>query len=616
MCGITGFCNMEADFTKDYDRWHNSLINMRQRLIHRGPDEQGEMLVSKIGMAHTRLSIIDISRGHQPMTKLKSGASYTIIYNGELYNTAELRENLINMGYLFKTHTDTEVILTGFMANGGEFVKELNGIFSFAVWDENNSILYLARDRFGVKPLFYTVKDQTLIFSSEIKALFEYPGVKPIVDAGGLCEIFGLGPAKSYGKGVFKNIHEVLAGNIITFDENGLKEKPYWELTSAPHEDDYETTVEKTSYLLYDAVKRQMISDIPICTLLSGGVDSSLVTAICAKELSKQGLQLRTYSFDFKDNAKHFKANSFQPSQDRPYVDIMIDHSRSSHTYLECDNLHLADQLYPAVDARDLPNMADVESSLLYFCRLVANETKVTLTGECADEIFGGYPWINRPELMKADTFPWSNSLDTRKFLLSQDLLATLDLETYVKSAYEKTLSEVPRLIGESPLEARRREIAFLNLKWFMVTLLDRMDRCSMHSGLEARVPFADHRIVEYVWNVPYSMKAKDGVVKGLLRDAGKGLIPDEILFRRKSPYPKTYHPEYETLLGNRLLEVISDPNAPIHPLIDVDKIKTFLQSPSDYGKPWYGQLMAGPQMIAYLLQINYWLEKYHVQLV
>jgi asparagine synthase (glutamine-hydrolysing) len=616
MCGIAGFCNMNADYTRDYDRWYATLQNMRQRLIHRGPDDVGELLYTKAGMAHTRLSIIDISRGHQPMTKQKSGASYTIIYNGELYNTAELRDKLINMGYLFKTHCDTEVILTGFMAIGGEFVKELNGIFSFAVWDDSNSKLYLARDRFGVKPLFYTVKDGTIIFSSEIKALFEYPGIKPKVDAEGLCEIFGLGPAKTYGKGVFKDIREVLAGNIITFDEHGLQEKPYWELISAPHEDNYEVTVEKTSSLLYDAVKRQMISDIPICTLLSGGVDSSLVTAICAKELRKQGLQLRTYSFDFKDNAKHFQANIFQPSQDRPFVDIMIDHTGSSHTYLECDNLDLADQLYPAVEARDLPNMADVESSLLYFCRRVAAETKVTLTGECADEIFGGYPWFNRPELMHSDTFPWSNSMETRKFLLSKDILATLDLEGYVKAAYEKTLSEVPKLIGEAPMEARRREIAFLNLKWFMVTLLDRMDRCSMYSGLEARVPFADHRIVEYVWNVPYSMKARDGVVKGLLRDAGRGLIPDEILFRKKSPYPKTYHPEYESLLGSRLLEVIQDPNAPILPLIDKDKVRTFLSSPSDYGKPWYGQLMAGPQMIAYLLQINYWLEKYHIELV
>ncbi len=616
MCGITGFCNIKADYTKAHGKWLDTLLAMRQKLAHRGPDDEGDYLSSQIGMAHTRLSIIDIKRGHQPMTKQKSGASYTIIYNGELYNTAELRENLINMGYLFKTHTDTEVILTGFMAYGSEFVKELNGIFSFAVWDENNSTLYLARDRFGVKPLFYTVKDETIVFSSEIKALFEYPGIKPQIDSNGLCEIFGLGPAKSYGSGVFKNIKEVLPGNIITFHDQGLRETPYWSLESYPHEDTYETTVEKTSSLLYDAVKRQMISDIPICTLLSGGVDSSLVTAICSRELRQQGLQLRTYSFDFKDNAKHFQANSFQPSQDRPYVDIMIDHVGSSHTYLECDNLDLADQLYPAVDARDLPNMADVESSLLFFCKKVAAQTKVALTGECADEIFGGYPWIHRHELMEKNTFPWSVSMDTRKFLLSTDLLSTLDLDGYVAAAYEKSIAEVPRLNGEEASEARRREIAYLNLKWFMVTLLDRMDRCSMFSGLEARVPFADHRIVEYVWNVPYSMKAKDGVVKALLRDAGKGLIPDEILYRKKSPYPKTYHPEYETLLGNRLLDIMADPNAPIKTLIDLKKLKTFLASPSDYGKPWYGQLMAGPQMIAYLIQINYWLDKYHIELL
>jgi asparagine synthase (glutamine-hydrolysing) len=386
MCGIAGFCNINADFTSNYNKWHHILYRFKQVLRHRGPDDEGDMLVQKIGLAHTRLSIIDIEHGHQPITKQKGGNSYTIVYNGELYNTAELRDKLINMGYHFKTYTDTEVILTGFMAFGGEFVKELNGIFSFAIWDDNSKLLYLARDRFGVKPLFYTLQEDTIIFASEIKALFEFPGVKPRIDADGLCEIFGLGPAKTYGKGVFKDIHEVLAGNMIVFDEHSLHQKPYWSLVSAPHEDDYETTVEKTSYLLYDAVKRQMISDIPICTLLSGGVDSSLVTAICAKELAKKNLQLRTYSFDFKDNAKHFQANSFQPSQDRPYVDIMVEHVKSNHTYLECDNLDLIDCLYPTVDARDLPNMADIESSLLYFCKKVAAETKVALTGECADE--------------------------------------------------------------------------------------------------------------------------------------------------------------------------------------------------------------------------------------
>lgn len=616
MCGVAGFCNIKADYTEDENKWLQILRGMQQTLIHRGPDDEGELLTSQVGLTHTRLSIIDLNRGHQPMTREKSGCSYTIIYNGELYNTAELRENLVNLGYLFKTHTDTEVILIGYMAYGPDFIRELNGIFAFAIWDDNDRRLIMARDRFGVKPLFYTVSDGTIIFGSEIKALFAYPGIKPQLDHEGLSEIFGLGPAKTYGKGVFKNIHEVLAGNVLIFNDSGLHEEPYWSLTSAPHEDSYEKTVEKTAFLVYDAIKRQMISDIPICTFLSGGVDSSLVTAVCAKELGKLGKQLETYSFDFKDNDIHFKSNSFQPSRDRPYVDIMKDFVGSKHTYLECDNLDLAENLYNAVDARDLPNMADVESSLLYFCQKVAAKTKVALTGECADEIFGGYPWLHRPELSEANTFPWSKNMETRKLLLSDDFLATVDLDGYVQAAYEKTLSEVPRLPGEGKLEARMREIQFLNLKWFMVTLLDRMDRCSMYSGLEARVPFADHRIVEYIWNVPWDMKSPNGVVKGLLRDSGKGLIPDDILYRKKSPYPKTYHPEYEKLLGNRLLDVLSDPNAPIRALVDERKVKAFLASPSDYGKPWYGQLMAGPQLIAYLLQINYWLAKYHIELV
>lgn len=616
MCGIAGFCNMQADYTKEQGRWQHVLDQMQEVLKHRGPDDKGDILYPQTGLAHVRLSIIDLSRGHQPINKYKFGNAYSIIYNGELYNTAELRDNLVNMGYLFKTHTDTEVILTGYMAFGTEFIKELNGIFAFAIWDDNKKTLLLARDRLGVKPLFYTQFENSLIFSSEIKGIFVYPGVKPRIDSKGLSEVLGLGPAKSNSSGVFKDIFEVLPGNFILFNNSGLHEEPYWSLISAPHTDSYAETVDKTSYLLYDAVKRQMISDIPICTFLSGGIDSSLVTSICAKELKKEGRQIESYSFDFAGNDKHFKSNSFQPSRDRPYVDIMVDYVGSKHTYLECDNLDLADNLYHAVDARDLPNMADVESSLLYFCRKVSLNNKVTLTGECADEIFGGYPWFHNPEIMALNTFPWSKNMEPRKLLLSDDLLAKVDLDGYVLSAYEKSISETPRLEGESKEEARRREIAYLNLKWFMVTLLDRMDRTSMFSGLEARVPFADHRIVEYIWNVPWEMKCPNGIVKGLLREAGKGLLPNEVLYRKKSPYPKTYHPEYEKLLGNRLLDILSDSNAPIRPLVDIKKIKNFLSSPSDYGKPWYGQLMAGPQMIAYLLQINYWLDKYKIELV
>ena len=616
MCGIAGFSNIQADYTKEQKQWHHVLEQMKRVLNHRGPDDEGELLTSQIGFAHTRLSIIDLSRGHQPMTKHQFGNAYTIIYNGEIYNTDELRENLIRMGYLFKTHCDTEVILTGYMAFGPDFVKELNGIFAFAIWDESKQMLSIYRDRLGVKPLFYTLQEETLIFGSELKALFQFPGFKPQIDARGLSEIFAIGPAKTYGIGVYKNVQELLPGYYIVFNKDGIHQEQYWSLVSKPHEDSYEETVEKTSFLVYDSIKRQMISDIPICTFLSGGVDSSLITAVCSKELEKVGKQIETYSFDFVDNAKHFKSNSFQPSQDRPYVDVMVDHVNSKHTYLECDYVDLADYLYKAVDARDLPNMADVEASLVYFCEKVSSHNRVALTGECADEIFGGYPWFHNPESLSQNKFPWSKNMETRKLLLSDDLLSSIDFDEYAQATYEKSVSETPRLLGENALEARRREIAYLNLKWFMVTLLDRMDRSSMYSGLEARVPFADHRIVEYIWNVPWDMKCPNGVVKGLLRDSLKDLLPHDVLYRRKSPYPKTYHPEYEKLLGNRMLEILSDPNAPIRPLIDSKKVKEFLASPSDYGKPWYGQLMAGPQLIAYMIQVNYWLEKYKVEIV
>jgi asparagine synthase (glutamine-hydrolysing) len=346
---------------------------------------------------------------------------------------------------------------------------------------------------------------------------------------------------------------------------------------------------------------------------LSGGIDSSLVTAVCSRELHTQGKKLDTYSFDFKDNDINFKANSFQPSQDRPFVDKMIACCRTNHQYLECTNAKLYDCLFEAVDARDLPCMADVEASMLYFCKLVSKNHKVALTGECADEIFGGYPWFHKKECFDADIFPWSMDFSPRTMLLKDSVLSVLPLKEYAHAAYEKTISEVPLLEGESKEDKRRREISYLNIKWFMQTLLDRMDRTSMHAGLEARVPFADHRIVEYLWNVPWDMKCRNGVVKGLLRESAKGLLPAEILYRRKSPYPKTYDTAYENMLRTAIVEVLSDKRAPLRELIDLSKVLDFIEKPSDYGKPFYGQLMAGPQLLAYLLQVNYWLSKYDI---
>lgn len=501
----------------------------------------------------------------------------------------------------------------GYLLHGWEYVKQLNGIFAFAIWDDSLETLLLFRDRLGVKPLFYSHCQGTFLFASEMKGLFAYPQMTPAVTREGLCEIFGLGPAKTYGKGVFEGIDELLPGYCLSFKGARAQIWCYWSLQSQPHTDSFAETVEKTRFLITDAVKLQMLSDVPICTFLSGGVDSSLVTSICSRDLQKQGKILDTYSFDFQDNASYFQANAFQPSQDRPWVDAMTEYCQTNHHYLECNNTELYDYLFRAVDARDLPCMADVESSMLYFCSQVAPYNKVTLTGECADEIFGGYPWFHKVESLNADCFPWAKDFTARTALLKDEVLRLLPLEEYARAAYRRTILETPALEGEKGEEKRRREISYLNQKWFMQTLLDRMDRTSMHSGLEARVPFADHRLVEYVWNVPWEMKCPGGMVKGLLREAGRGYLPDAVLFRKKSPYPKTYDPAYEELLKQKLTETLSDSHAPICDFIDKKKLADYCSSPSDYGRPFYGQLMAGPQLLAYLLQVNYWLEHYHV---
>ena len=614
MCGIAGFYNPHDHYLKEKEHYESVLQAMAERLRHRGPDDAGRWLSEHGGLSHARLSIIDLAGGHQPMVKSGSGQTFAIVYNGDLYNTDELRQELMAAGYSFQTSSDTEVILAGYMEYGPDFVKRLNGIFAFAIMDTALNRLCLFRDRAGVKPLFYTVRGEELIFSSELKGILAYPGVKAQLDRRGLNEVFSIGPARTYGCGVLKDMEELLPGHYLICTPDGIRQQSYWKLVSRPHEDSYERTIEKTSFLVEDSVRRQMVSDVPICTFLSGGVDSSLVSAICAKELKKQGKRLTTFSFDFVDNDKFFRANSFQPSQDRPYVDQMVKFLDSDHHYLECGNLTQADRLFDSVLAHDLPAMGDIDSSMLQFCSMVKEHNKVALTGECADEIFGGYPWFHKKECFEAHTFPWTMDLAPRKALLDNSFLEYLDMDRYVLDTYERSVAETPVLAEDSPEEARRREIAWLNLRWFMQTLLNRMDRTSMYSGLEARVPFADHRIMEYVWNVPWDMKTRDGLVKNLLRQSGKGLLPDEILFRKKSPYPKTYDTAYEKLLVDRVREMMDDSHAPVMDFLDRKKLARFLTSPSDYGKPWYGQLMAGPQMLAYLLQVNFWLKTYHIE--
>ncbi|MCC8098372.1 MAG: asparagine synthase (glutamine-hydrolyzing) [Eubacterium sp.] len=610
MCGISGFCDFETNFLKNEAYYNDILINMREAAAHRGNDTVGEFLAENVGLSQTRLTIRDLKNGNQPIIRHKDGRTCAIVYNGEIYNCDKLKADLAAKGYAFETTTDTEVILYAYMEYGAVSVNMLNGIFAYGIWDSKEKALMLFRDRFGVKPLFYTVLGSCLIFGSEPKVLFAYPDFKPELDEECLREVLGIGPARTEGCGVFKNLREVKYGSYLYFSKDCKKEVKYWELTAKEHKDSSEDTIAYTRWLIEDSVRSQMVSDVPVCSFLSGGIDSSVVTALAYKYLEEDGQRLNTFSFDFTDNDKYFKANSFQPSRDKPFVDMVLERYNTNHTYLECDEMLLADLLYEAVDCKDLPGMADVDSSMLYFCRLVKKHNKVALTGECADEIFGGYPWFFRSELYEADTFPWSVNLHIRESLIRPELLKKLDIREYVRQKYNESMAKIPHLISDSRETLLMRKTNYLSIKWFMATLLDRMDRTSMYSGLEARVPFADYRLAEYVYNVPWKIKAKGGEAKYLLRKACEDLLPEEIIRRRKSPYPKTYNPKYENLLKERLRAVLNS-DSPVLEIYDKQAVLEFMNKPSDYGAPWFGQLMCGPQMLAYILQINYWLLKY-----
>lgn len=616
MCGIAGYINFSDNFIKKQDYHKNLAYELSKTLTSRGPDAHGEWIGEHAVFSHSRLAVIDIEGGVQPMKRTVGGYDFVITYNGELYNTNELRKNLQQFGYIFTSNSDTEVLLYSYIHYGTECAKHLNGIYAFCIWDSMRQRAFLCRDHFGVKPLFYTFFNDTLIFASEIKTILKYPGIKPCVPKEGLQEIFAISPARTQGIGIFKNISELRPARYLVYSPNNTVTKKYWELESREHEDSYEKTIQTVHDLVYDSIKRQLISDVPIATLLSGGLDSSIISAVGAIEFKKQGKQLSTYSFDYKDNDKYFKASSFQPDSDAPWVRRMVDEFNTNHTYLECDSYDLLDLLDKCVDAKDLPGMADVDASLLYYCREIKKKHTVILSGECSDEIFGGYPWFRSEKAFSTHAFPWCHDLSLRKSVLKNEVEKTLELDSYSYMRYSESLLEVPALFSDTPEEKRRREISWLNLNWFMTNLLDRKDRMSMASGLEVRVPYCDYRLVQYVWNVPWEMKNKDNVSKNILREAAKTILPEDVLYRRKSPYPKTHNPMYEKIVRTKLLDTISNPNAPILSICDYKKIVSACTKDFDYGKPFFGQLMAGPQFMGFLLQVNYWLEKFHINIV
>lgn len=610
MCGIAGWIERDADMSMRI----KLLNNMSQTLEERGPDENGIYINKNTALIHRRLVVIDRENGKQPMSVTHKGKTYTIVYNGELYNTEALREELRADGFRFRGHSDTEVVLKMYIKYGSRCADKLNGIFAFAVFNSSDRSIFLCRDKIGVKPLFYYEYKGGLIFGSEIKALLASTIVKPKIDEQGLNEIFFLGPARTPSCGVFKGVHELNPGECAIYKNGILCREQYYRIEAKEHTDSENDTIEKTRSLLTDAIRRQLVSDVPLCFFLSGGLDSSIIVKTASEYYKERKLgKINTYSVEYRDNEKFFKKSRFQPNADYEYISMMADNADTRHREVILDNKALVDALYDSVEARDLPGYVDVDSSLLLFCKEIKQNYTVALSGECADELFGGYPWYHDKSILFDDCFPWSKSQDVRRFILKDGILK--NGEEYVRQRYLDTINLAPKLKSDSETDKRMREMFFLNFYWFMQCLLERKDRCSMFSGLEVRVPFCDYRLVEYAYNMPWSLKAYGNREKGIVRKAFEDILPKEICWRKKSPYPKTHNPIYFDECVNRVRLILKKKNQ-LTEILNKKSIERIIENPDAITTPWYGQLMQAPQILAYIIELDCWFEKYNVEIV
>ena len=609
MCGIGGF----VDYERDARRGGPILHGMKRTLTPRGPDAEGTYFDEDAALVHRRLIVIDPEGGKQPMHS--PDRNTIIIYNGELYNTPELRTELMSRGHEFVGHSDTEVLLHAYLEWKTDAFSRLNGIFAFAIWEKRERRLTLCRDRLGVKPLFFAPIRNGLTFGSTIVTVLCHPEIEPALDEDGLRTLLLLGPARPPESGVFRQISSLVPGHFAVLTPEAFTDHTYWRLEAHEHEDDLPTTIERTHTLICDAARRQLVSDVPLACFLSGGLDSSILSMLAAKDYAARGETLHTWSVDYRDNDKYFTKSIFQPNSDDSYIDQMVDFLGTHHHRVVLEPEALCAALLPATDARALPGMADVDSSLLLFCAAVKRGgTTVCLSGECADELFGGYPWYHREEILFEDTFPWSRSIGLRLGLLTPD--AVRNGEEFVRQHYRDTCDRAPKLPSDDKKAARMREMFVLNLDWFMATLLDRKDRMSMYSGLEVRVPFCDHRIVEYAYNMPWDFKSLEGREKGIVRRAFADELPKEIVYRKKSPYPKTFHPVYTRLCADYVRRIFEDNTSVAASLFDRNAVQKLMQRPESLAEPWFGQLMRTPQIFAYIIQLDRWFRHYHVKIV
>lgn len=613
MCGIAGW----VDFTRDLREERQTAQAMTDTMSLRGPDDEGLWLSQHAAIGHRRLAVIDPLGGIQPMTD----GDTVLTYSGELYNYRELSRELAAAGHEFKTQSDTEVVLRAYLQWGVDMVDRLNGMYAFAIWDGRVEELLLVRDRLGIKPLYYYPLTDGLLFGSEPKAILANPLAERVVDPVGLCGFVTFTHAPE-GQTLFRNLVDLSPGHLVRFSRAGMSKRRYWALEARPHEDDLSTTIANVRGLLEDIVTRQLVSDVPLCMLLSGGLDSSALTALAQRITAGNGdgHGLRTFAVDFEGYVESFEPEFGRETADKPFAHEVARHVGCAHRdiVLASEQLWDSQTRNSVLRAWDFPNhLGDLDISLYLLFQGIREHSTVALSGEGADEVFGGYPWAHDQAALQIPIFPWlaigmSRGGDSSPFgLFSPELIERLKPIEYILERYNSALAEVPHLDGEEGEEARMREVAHLDHMFFLRALLERKDRMSMAVGLEVRVPFCDHRLVEYMFNVPWAIKKSDGREKSLLRDAAEDLLPDRVLQRRKAVFPATQDRSYDVGLRTELKRIVDgNGDDPIRQYVDLEAVRAVADSQvGDRGSPLARHGIEG------VVRMNAWLKEYQVDM-
>lgn len=568
------------------------------------------------GMLSDEQGFIDVLSSEETKVYKYNGKTYVVTYDGDLYNKDEIKDNLLSRGNYLDTDEEDEIILKAYITWREGCLERFEGVFSLGIWEVESRKLFLARDPIGARALFYSVLNDGIIFGNHIKYIFTNEKVKSEVTYEGISELFLLGPSRRGNSAIFKNVAQLEAGSYMEYCMGNIRIFKYADFEAYENKEEFENVVDNIREIVMDSILKQYSGEKEVCTLLSGGLDSSIVTAVVSDAVKHNGGKLQTFSVDYEGNDIHFKSNDFQPDHDSKWINKMVEFLGTEHTNMKLSNEELVDSLKQAMLLRGFPGMGDIDTSLLSFCRGMSKYSKVGLGGECADEVFGGYPWFHNLELMNSDFFPWIRSVVERAEYLNKEIKEHFDTVGFARDIYDDELKKVPKLYGESEKEKRLREVGYLTYKWFLPVLLERQDKMARVADFKIRAPFCNFKLMKYVYNIPWEYKVFGDMEKGLLRYAFKDLLPDEVTYRKKCPYPKTYNPDYTALIVDEFKRIINDEKSPILNIIDKENVMQLTVDGKEAARPWFGQLMKGPQVMAFLIQVNSWLKEYKVVIV